>query len=127
MSRPVLYPQSDGPWWDEVPAEIPERGMPGVRAVIERDDYVAIAGYEGSGELVAVLTFGLDRSRAQPISGTWTVTRPDARRRGWATRLYALATSLGYDMEAAEEDDLVDALLTPDGYDFMVGRRAKAR
>jgi hypothetical protein len=120
-----LYPQSEGPFWDEVPGRIPDHGDPGVRTVSGRQDQVDIAAYDGDRSLVAVLSFGVDRSFAQPVSPVWVITRPDALRRGWATRLYAHAERLGFDMEAASDDSLADSLMTPDGYDFMLGRRAR--
>jgi hypothetical protein len=126
MSGPTsLYPQSEGPYWDEVPKYFPRKGKPGLRLVRQKPDYVGMAAYDSAGALVAVLTFGLDYAFAQPIDTIWLVTRPEARRAGWATKLYAFAQDQGFDMEAASDGSLERGELTPDGYDFMIGRRAK--
>ena len=121
-----LYPQSEGPYWDEVPRYFPRRGQPGLHVVRRQADYLALGAYDEQGALVAVLTFGLDQNFAQPIDTIWLVTRPQARRQGWATKLYRFAAELGFEMEAASDGSLERGEMTPDGYDFMVGRRAKA-
>lgn len=50
---------------------------------------------------------------------------PEQRRKGWATRLYAEIAAVGIDVEAGSDRSLADGLLTPLGYAFQVGRRAK--
>jgi len=122
----ILWLQSEGPHWDELPEYYRAVGEPGIRLIHEKTDHVGIAAYDEEHALVGVLDFSLNFKYAQPIEQVWLITRPDARRRGWATRLYKFAQSCGFDMEAASDGSLINGLLTPDGYDFMVGRRRKS-
>lgn len=49
------------------------------------------------------------------------------RRQGFATRLYAAANAAGIDVEKGSRTSLATGLMTPLGYAFFAGRRAKLK
>jgi GNAT superfamily N-acetyltransferase len=50
---------------------------------------------------------------------------PAHQRKGYATRLYAAASAAGIDVEKGSRTSLATGSMTPLGYAFFAGRRAK--
>ena len=124
-TEPGLYPQADGPLWEDVSKFIRRRGDPGVHLVESDEEGATIVAYNSSRQLVGVLLVEMSDIVPGEIAGIWVVVRPDSRRRGWGSRMYQCAIEAGIDIEAGSDFMLTDGTMTPDGYDFQVGRRAK--
>jgi len=127
QAKPALQPPGDGPVWEDVSKFIPRRGEAGVRAHSRDESGADIVAYDERGHLVGVLSliFTDDELPSSTIAGQWVVVRDDARRRGWASKLYQYAHSVGIEVESGSDLSLSSGDMTRDGYDFMIGRRAK--
>jgi len=126
-AEPELYPQTDGPLWEDVSKFIRRHGDPGVRLDETDEVGTTVVAYNSFRELVGVLLVTMNYTIADEIAGIWVVVRPDSRRAGWGTRMYQCAIEAGIDIEAGSDLMLADGTMTPDGYDFQRGRRAKLR
>lgn len=127
MSEPEFCPSSPEELWDEVPGkEREERRAPGLYINNEQfdpDEGIRNASYLAFDE--AGLVAGLYLFQQAPAAPEQSiVVRPDARRRGWGSKLYALAAERGWDIEAGSGAALQRGEMTAEGYAFM---RSRAR
>lgn len=106
-------PLSTPEFWVKQTAKYPKKGSPGMETV-KGDDGVTIIARDADGSLVGVLRMSDDAgdfadeiaygrqsgdiTAEDVITDREVLVRPDARRQGWASRMYDYAEAQGYDI-----------------------------
>ncbi len=126
MTKRTFYPATPESLWDEVPGDERNLRRP-VGVYVEHDATydgirsASFAAYDAEGFVGGLYVFA-QTGKPPELS---VVIRPNARKRGWGTKLYALATSRGIDIEAGSARALKDEEMTKEGYAFMQARKRR--